>query len=359
MSITTDTQRNKLMHLENSLIMYRVYNAETLSKLVKTAQVMHSCQTLVEQLFAGQQVEAYRIYSRMQDACRVQHYVTNSLLYLWTIKEKYIVVYNEFITQLWIYAKVVRILAKGYLPISLIMPYKLQEILNSVKETLTKSNADYDIVIKRLHSYHDMKLITFGIYRHQKFNNIQFPVFIQPYTHQPLILYQLETVPVPIVDKNSNAQSCTELKIKKPFIALNSETYINIRYQELATCKWIGYEFYCKELFVVRHKTIHSCESAIYFNLNTEIIKQNCDFLFYYNKTDIKPAVLDGGNKSILANWPADKHIICSINNDIPIEIPSHHMYWLLEAYFVIVELKQKITICLNLWLHAMTVEQN
>ena len=32
---------------------------------------------------------------------------------------------------------------------------------------------------------------------------------------------------------------------------------------------------------------------------------------------------MDGGNKIILANWPADKHIICSINNNIPIEIPS------------------------------------
>ena len=68
-------------------------------------------------------------------------------------------------------------------------------------------------------------------------------------------------------------QSYTELKIKKPYIALNSETYINIRQQELATCKRIGYEFYCEELFMVRHKTIHSCESAIYFDLDTEIIK--------------------------------------------------------------------------------------
>ena len=100
MSITMDAQRNKLMHLENLLIMYTVYNAETLSKLVKTVQVMHSCQMFVEQLFAGQQVEAYTIYSKMQDACRVQHYVTNSLMYLQTIKEKYITVYNEFITQL-------------------------------------------------------------------------------------------------------------------------------------------------------------------------------------------------------------------------------------------------------------------
>ena len=171
--------------------------------------------------------------------------------------------------------------------------------------------------------YYDMKLVTFRIDQDRNLI-IQFPIFVQPYTQQALILYQLETVPVPIIDENHNAQSYTELKIKKPYITLNSETYISIRQQELATCKRIGYKFYCKELFVVRHKTIHSCESAIYFDLDMEIIKQNCNFLFYYNKTDITQTVLDGGNEIILANWPTDKHIICSINNDIPIEIPSH-----------------------------------
>ena len=135
-----------------------------------------------------------------------------------------------------------------------------------------------------------MKLVTFGIDKDRNLI-IQFPIFVQPYTQQPLILYQLETVPVPIIDDNPNAQSYTELNIKKPYIALNSETYINIQQQELATCKRVGYEFYCEELFVVRHKTIHSCESTIYFDLDTEIIKQNCNFLFYYNKTDITPAV--------------------------------------------------------------------
>ena len=171
-----------------------------------------------------------------------------------------------------IYAKVVRILAKGYLPISLIMPLKLKEILDSVKGTLIKTNPDYDIVIKRLHSYYYMKLVTFGIDRKRNLI-IQFPVFLQPYTQQPLILYQLETVPVPIVDKNTKANSYTEYRIKKPYIALNTETYINIQHQELATCKRIGYEFYCKELFVGRHKSIHSCKSAIYFALDIDIIK--------------------------------------------------------------------------------------
>ena len=63
---------------------------------------------------------------------------------------------------------------------------------------------------------------------------------MQPYTQQPLILYQLETVPVPIVDKNTKADFYTELQIKKPYNILNSETYINIQQQELATCKRIG-----------------------------------------------------------------------------------------------------------------------
>ena len=147
---------------------------------------------------------------------------------------------------------------------------------------------------------------------------------MQPYTQQPLILYQLETVPVPIVGKNTKADSYTQLQIKKPCLALNTEMYINIRQQELATYKRIGYEFYCEELFIVRHKSIHSCESAIYFDLDKDIIKQNCYFIFYYNKTDITPTVLNGGLEIVLANWPNDKHIICTINNDIPIEIPSH-----------------------------------
>ena len=75
---------------------------------------------------------------------------------------------------------------------------------------------------------------------------------------------------------------------------------------------------------MVKHTYKYSCESAIYFNLDLEIMKENCKFAFYYKKTDIIPTELDGGNEIILANWPNDKHIICSINNDIPVRILSH-----------------------------------
>ena len=87
-----------------------------------------------------------------------------------------------------------------------------------------------------------MKLVNLGIDRKRNLM-IQFPIFMQPYTQQPLTLYQLETVPVPIVNKILKQNPTLNSKIKKTYLALNMETYINVRQQELATCKRIVYEF--------------------------------------------------------------------------------------------------------------------
>ena len=72
-----------------------------------------------------------------------------------------------------------------------------------------------------------MKLVTFGIDEDRNLI-IQFPVFVQPYTQQELILYQIETVLVLIVDQNKQAQSYTHLKIDRHYITLNSEIYISL-----------------------------------------------------------------------------------------------------------------------------------
>ena len=114
--------------------------------------------------------------------------------------DKYIALHREIITQLHINATSIRILAKGYLAISLVTPSKLKEILNDVKMAIRKTNPDYDLVISRLHVYYDIQLVTFGTDK-DKSLIVQFPVCIQPYTQQPLILYQIETVPVPIKDQ--------------------------------------------------------------------------------------------------------------------------------------------------------------
>ena len=153
--------------------------------------------------------------------------------------------YERFIIELKSYLKGIRILSKGYLPISLIPPSKLRSNFRTSKIGFSKTNKDSDLVLSRLYLYYDMKLVMFSI-DDEKNLIIQFPVFVQPYTQTKVTLYQTERVPVPILDANNKAQSYTQLKIEKPYTALNDETYISVHSQELNTCKRIGYDYFVK-----------------------------------------------------------------------------------------------------------------
>ena len=284
------------------MIMYGVYNSDTLKDLIDTVHGMQNFTTWNEKMFAGRLHDWMELYSQDEG---IHNYAINSILFLTTVREKYVRMYERFLKELKLYSRAIRILSKGYLPISLLPPSKLEKILSEVRITIAKSNKDYDLVLTRLYLYYDMKLVTFGI-DNQRNLIVQFPVFIQPYTQKRL------------------AHSYTELKMDKPYIALNEETYITLHAQELKMCKRIGYEYYCKELFVIKSKMRYSCASAIYFNLESDMIKANCEFQYYFNKTNIKPTVLDGGFQIILANWPTYRKIMCSHNNNIPVNIPGH-----------------------------------
>ena len=96
------------------------------------------------------------------DALGIQQYAINSLLFLRIVQDKYISLYRELITQLHIYVSTIRMLAKGYLPNTLLTSKKLQGILSEVKRSLHITYPDYNLVLDRLHLYYDMQLITFG-----------------------------------------------------------------------------------------------------------------------------------------------------------------------------------------------------
>ena len=123
---------------------------------------IHNTTSLCERLFAGKQ-SSLTLRSLYANSLGLHHYSINSLLYLRMVQDKYIALYRELITQLQVCASAIKILAKGYLPISLVTPSKLRGILNEVKTTTWKTNPDYDLVIDRLHLYYNMQLVTFGI----------------------------------------------------------------------------------------------------------------------------------------------------------------------------------------------------
>ena len=220
------------------MIIYGVYNADTLEKLIQMVHKMNTKSDWFERFYAGHVNKWFEMYFSSQG---VNYYAIHSLLYLRKIQEKYIKMHERFVNQLKEYSRAIRILSKGYLPISLLPPSKLAKILHEVKKVLLKTNKNYGLVIKGMYKYYDMKLVTFGIDQDRNLI-IQFPVFVQPYTQKPLTLYQVETIPVPMLDMNKRADSYTWIRIDKPYIALNPDTYISIHSEELKTCKRIGYE---------------------------------------------------------------------------------------------------------------------
>ena len=71
------------------MLMYGVYNAETLEKLINSLHHIHNTTSSHERLFAGQQsLLTHRLL--YANALGLQHYSINSLLYLRTVQDKYI-----------------------------------------------------------------------------------------------------------------------------------------------------------------------------------------------------------------------------------------------------------------------------
>ena len=140
-----DLQQNKIFHLEDSMVMYGVYNSDTLEDLIDTVYKLHNRTTWNEKLFSGQIENWYIYYS--SSSC-MQHYAINSLLFLTTVRKKYVKMYKRFLNQLRQYSQAIRVLSKGYLPITLLSPSKLNIILQKVRKTVQKESKDYDILIK-------------------------------------------------------------------------------------------------------------------------------------------------------------------------------------------------------------------
>ena len=97
-----------------------------------------------------------------------------------------------------------------------------------------------------------------------------------------------------------------------------------LRHQELRNFKHVGYDYYCEEPFTVKDKSRYNCETAVFLDLFTDVIKKNCQFMYYLNDTTIKPAACLGGKEIIVANWLNKKSIECTSNSDIPVTLPDY-----------------------------------
>ena len=76
MSSEAEFQCNKLLKLDNTMLMYGIYNAETLEKLINTVRELHNVTSSHEKLFAGEHNPSlFRIL--YTNASGVQQYTFN------------------------------------------------------------------------------------------------------------------------------------------------------------------------------------------------------------------------------------------------------------------------------------------
>ena len=215
-------------------------------------------------------------------------------------------------------------LSQRRLPRSLFPDQRLKDILTQVDKMVKKNYPDYELAANHSSHYRDMELVTFSVDKVTHSLIVTFPVFIKDFKQPPLSLFEIETVPMPIPDKNRQADSYSQVRIQKSYIAAGMDYYIQIRMTEMLMCKSIGYIYYCEELFVVKHKSKHSCASAIFCELGSQQVIKNCKFHYMYNAT-VPPVILDGGRDVLLANFHGPRSLKCtSINGGLAQLAPEH-----------------------------------
>ena len=86
-----------------------------------------------------------------------------------------------------------------------------------------KRYLDYQLAPDHISHYRDMKLATFAVDWDMHALMVSFAMFVKEYRKPPFTMFEIETVPVPIPDRNPRANSYTKVNIHKPYIAAGDD----------------------------------------------------------------------------------------------------------------------------------------
>ena len=311
--------RNQLYTLEKDFLMYGEYDVQDTDGLINALKNLNNRTVYMERMLNGHFTNVMMKYIKESRGLEIYSHQVN--LYVQAMRERYLRIPENLIAEIRLLLRSIAILSKGYLPPQLFSPTDLVKTSLTALSMIQKRHPDYVLAIPHSSSYYDMRLATFGIDDEDRLV-VCFPIFVKDFSREAYTLYQIETVPVPIVDTNLEANSYSQTIVNKPYIATNADYYIQLEMEELFMCKQIKQIYFCEEIFLVKHKTKHSCESALFYNLSNPLIKQNCEFKYMYNASII-PAVLDGGSQIVLANMLPDKRLICTYDQGLVKPLPS------------------------------------
>ena len=86
--------------------------------------------------------------------------------------------------------------------------------------------------------------------------------------------------------------------------------FFNRTETQLRMCDKMGSIYYCQNSYVLRQRTQHTCESAIYYKMDAKTITNHCQAKFAAN-VEFTPKVLDAGETMVLFNLPRPWILLC------------------------------------------------
>ena len=148
------------------------------------------------------------MFTEAKHAGEALNYSVEMQLFLELAQEEHVTKYKEVGKAERELLDAIAILSQRRLPRSLFPNQRLKGIFTEVDKMVKKNYPDYKLAANHISHYRDMELVTFSVDRVVTHSLIvTFPVFMKDFKQPPLSFFEIETVPVPIPDKNRQADS--------------------------------------------------------------------------------------------------------------------------------------------------------
>ena len=201
-------------------------------------------------------------------------------------------------------------LGTGRLMFQVLDPDELDHFLSTIRRQLREERPPFELAFNHTYQFYAELMVMFTNTHDQLLVNV--PILLRLATQKLLNLYSIDTVPMPFDTETLDGQNneYTFINNSYPYMALNEHNYIPLTETQLRMCDKMGSTYYCQNSYVLRQRTQHTCESAIYYKLDAKTITKHCQAKFAAN-VEFPPKVLDAGETMVLFNLPRPWILLC------------------------------------------------
>ena len=214
----------------------------------------------------------------------------------------------------------------GYLMHHILDPKILAKYMEAVEDDLEEAAPEFEPVFTNVYQYYGNSLISFT-------NTIddlllQLPILIKLKVQVSMSLFSIETAPVPLDAETyiGEKREYTQIIPETELIALTENNYIPLTQAQISLCAKIGYMYYCEYAHLLKKCTEHTCMSAIYYDLGSDVKAKQCKTIVTFD-TILESKILDAGDLLILSNLQKPWTIVCKdISRVFEIEYSTYHI---------------------------------